>query len=91
MRPYRLDITSAAQKGSNHLTVLVTNTLINRVSGFKEPPPVPEELVPHYGSSPANYARGREVREIGFEPLSPSGLMGPVTICPMKRVSIALE
>ena len=90
MRPYRLDITSAAQKGSNHVTVLVTNTLINRVAGFKEAPPVPEELVPHYGSGSADYARGREVPEIGFQPLSPSGLMGPVTIYPLKRVSIGL-
>lgn len=91
MRPYRLNITTAAQVGSNHLTVLVTNTLINRVSGFKEAPSVPEELVPHYGSGSGEFARGREVPEIGFEPLSPSGLMGPVNILPMKRVSIALR
>jgi len=91
MRPYRLDITSAAKKGTNHLVVLVTNTLINRVSGFKEAPPVPEELVPHYGRASTDYTRGSESPEIGFEPLSPSGMMGPVTITPMKRMTIAME
>jgi hypothetical protein len=91
MRPYRLDITTAAHKGTNRLVVLVTNTLINRVSGFKEAPPVPEELVPHYGRAPTDYSRGREGPEMGFEPLSPSGLMGPVTIRPVKRVTIPVK
>ena len=94
MRPYKLDITKAARKGKNHLVVLVTNTLINRVSGFKEPPPVPEELVPRYGSGPTSYTRkyySTLTREFGFEPLPPSGLMGPVRIIPMKRVTIPLN
>jgi hypothetical protein len=88
MRPYRLNVTSAAREGANHLVVLVTNTLINRVSGFKEAPAVPEELVPHYGSAVTDYARASENPEIGFEPLSLAGLMGPVTIVPAKRVTI---
>lgn len=93
MRPYRLDITTAAKQGRNHLTVLVTNTLINRVSGFKEAPPVPEELVPRYGRAPTDYTGGADAlhREIGFKPLSLSGLMGPIRIIPVKRVTISLN
>jgi len=92
MRPYKLDITEAVKQGRNHLVVLVTNTLINRVSGFKEPPPVPKELVPRYGSGSTNYTRAlaRITREIGFKPLPPSGLMGPVRIIPTKKVIIPL-
>ncbi len=91
MRPYRLDITKAVKQGRNHLVVLVTNTLINRVSGFKEPPPVPKELVPKYGSIPTDYVDGAEQlerSEIGFKPLPPSGLMGPVRIVAEKKVTI---
>jgi len=93
MRPYRLDITTAAKQGRNHLTVLVTNTLINRVSGFKEAPPVPEELVPRYGRAPTDYTGGADAlrSEIGFKPLPLSGLMGPIRIIPMKRVTISLN
>jgi hypothetical protein len=65
--------------------VLVTNTLINRVSGFTEPRPVPEELVGRFGSrtTPSGMPP-----EFGFEPLPASGLMGPVKIRVSKMVGI---
>ena len=68
--------------GRNSLRVVVTNTLINRVAGMKELPPVPPELIPHYGGEGDRYTLGRERarREMGFTPLPPSGLLGPVTL-----------
>ncbi len=82
MQPYRLDVTGLVQAGPNILKVIVTNTLINRVAGMKELPPVPPELIPHYGGEGGRYTLGRERarREMGFSPLPPSGLLGPVTL-----------
>ena len=67
--------------------VLVTNTNINRVSAFTEPVPVPENLVEKYGTARVG---GSMPREFGFEPLPPSGLMGPVIINPIKIINIQL-
>lgn len=92
MRPYRLDITGILEKGTNHLEILVTNTLINYVSGLDHLPDVPDDLIPHYGSTAHIYnegAREWEHREKGFHPLPLSGLMGPVRIIP--RCSVTLE
>jgi hypothetical protein len=92
MRPYQLDVTEALRGGANHLEILVTNTLINYVSGLERLPDVPPELLPHYGPAVNIYAQGTEVsrQEIGFHPLPPSGLMGPVQIVPRRRVRLAL-
>ena len=90
MRGQTLDITEAAQAGTNRLVVWVTNTLINRVSGFKQPPPVPETLVPHYGSGTTPYST-RFHGPIGFEPLPASGLMGPIKIRVLKKVRIVID
>ncbi|MFH1742862.1 MAG: glycosyl hydrolase [bacterium] len=87
MRGQTLDITNIIQSGVNQLVVLVTNTLINRVSAFKSPPPVPEELIAHYGRGTTPYSAGTQ-GPIGFKPLPASGLMGPVRIIPRKRVRI---
>ena len=43
---------------TNHLELLVTNTLINYVSGLTTLPDVPEELVPHYGKTTNIYTAG---------------------------------
>jgi len=51
IRPHQLNITGIAKEGANHLVVSITNTLINRVVGFKRVPPVPEELVSQYGNT----------------------------------------
>jgi len=90
MRDQTLNITGAARAGSNRLVVRVTNTLINRVSGYKEPPPVPERLVEHYGRGTTQYSAGFR-GPIGFEPLPASGLMGPVQIVARKKVTLAVE
>jgi len=90
MRDQTLDISSAVRAGSNHLDVFVTNTLINRVSHFQAPRPIPEHLVPLYGQSPASFSP-RIPPEIGFEPLPASGLLGPVQIRVLKKVNVSFE
>jgi len=82
MAPYRLDITGAAKRGKNRLVVKVTNTLINYVSGLKEPPEVPPELQPRLGkANPAIYPNSaRAKKEMSETDLPLSGLVGPVCI-----------
>ena len=75
--------------GKNHLKVVVTNTLINRVAGWSAPPPVPEELVAHYGSGVTDESRALR-GPIGFKALPASGLLGPVQILVQKKVTLAL-
>ncbi len=87
MRGQRLNITGVAHAGRNELGVSVTNTLINRLAEVKDPPPVPEELVAHYGSGNTAYSAGFR-GPMGFKPLPLSGLMGPVKIIPAKKVHI---
>ncbi len=87
MRGQTLDMTSLAVEGANQLVVSVTNTLINRVSGLKEFPPVPEEFRERLGRgvqddhSPAHAL-------LGYTPLPRSGLLGPVEIRAYKRVTL---
>jgi hypothetical protein len=93
MQPYQLRVTEAIRGGANHLTILVTNTLINYVSGLSKLPEVPEELVPHYGPTAHLYDSGAtewEQHEKDFRPLPPSGLMGPVRIIPQRMVILEL-
>ncbi len=90
MRGQRLDVTDALRPGRNRLVILVTNTLINRASHLKEPPPVPEALVPYYGSGLTPYSASRR-GPIGFKPLPASGLMGPVVLQPLKQVTVPLQ
>jgi hypothetical protein len=93
MQPYQLPVTETMHSGSNHLTILVTNTLINYVSGLSKLPDVPEELVPHYGTTAHIYDEGAvqwEKQEKGFHPLPLSGLMGPVRIIPRRKVILPL-
>jgi len=85
MRGQKLEATKAIKEGENKLVILVTNTLINRISAMKEPPPVPEDLVSRFGRG----AIIRETpREFGFKPLPASGLIGPVRIIPVKEVKV---
>jgi hypothetical protein len=85
MRGQNLDVTKAVKEGENKLVVLVTNTLINRISAMKEAPPVPENLISRFGSGALNTGIPRE---FGFKPLPASGLMGPVEIIPAKVVMV---
>jgi len=88
VRGQTLDVTKAVRAGRNALIVLVTNTLINRISAMKEPPPIPENLVEHYGSGVKPYVGYYTPLE--FKPLPASGLLGPVRIVPSKKVKIRL-
>ncbi|MFA5816642.1 MAG: glycosyl hydrolase [Bacteroidales bacterium] len=84
MRDQNLDVTGVVKEGDNKLVILVTNTLINRVSAMKEPPPVPEDIISRFG----NGSIITDIpREFGFKPLPASGLMGPVQIVPIKVVT----
>ncbi len=90
MRGQRLDVTEALRAGKNDIEVLVTNTLINRVSGLEESPPVPESLVPHYGKGLTSLKTNMQ-RLSNFKPLPLSGLLGPVRILAGKEVEIPLN
>ena len=90
MRDQKLDVSQTLKTGSNRLVVWVTNTNINRVSAFKETPPVPEELVPRFGSGTTSFS-ARRPAELGFEPLPPSGLMGPVRIIVVKKFQLKIS
>jgi hypothetical protein len=88
MRGQALDVTKSLKAGRNLLTVDVTDTLINRVAGWKTVPELHDDLKSLYGrgidddSLPARCF-------FGFEPLPRSGLLGPVTILPLKRVRMS--
>ncbi len=87
MRGQTLDISGLAVEGSNQLQVRVTNTLINRVSGLKEFPPVPEELSERLGRGVQDdHSPARAL--LGYTPLPRSGLLGPVEIRAYKRVTL---
>lgn len=90
MRDQTLDISNAVRTGVNHLDIFVTNTLINRVSHFQAPQPVPEHLIPLLGQSPTSFS-SRIPPEIRFEPLPASGLIGPVKIKVLKKVNLSIE
>jgi len=84
MRGQKLNITQLAAHGENEMTILVTNTLINRVSAMKESPPVPENLVSRFGS--AKSQESGQPREFGFKPLPASGLIGPIRVIAAKKI-----
>ena len=90
MRGQWLDVSSVAKTGTNTLTAKVTNTLINRVAGLDELPPVPEHLRARFGGD-RNFATSPAQALLGFEPLPNSGLLGPVTIRASKRVLASIE
>lgn len=87
MRGQTLNLTGLLQPGPNHLRVKVTNTLINRASSWKTTPPLPPDLAAVYGGGLHDGFTG--MRELyGFSPLPRSGLLGPVTITPLKKVPL---
>ena len=92
MQPFKLAITPAARPGPNQLSVMVTNQLMNHVAGMTSLPDVPPELVAHYGPTADIYRNGAAAakRELGYKPLPPSGLIGPVRIVPRRRVTIKI-
>ena len=87
MRGQKPEVTSVMKSGKNHLEILVTNTLINRIAAMTVPPPVPADLVPVYGSKDI---LTDVPREFGFSPLPATGLLGPVRLIPVRTVEIKL-
>jgi hypothetical protein len=87
MRGQKPEVTGLLKEGKNHLSIQVTNTLINRIAAMKEPSPVPDYLIPRYGSKNIH---SEIPREFGFSPLPVSGLLGPVRLIPSRLVTIRL-
>lgn len=85
MKGQKCDITDQVKEGSNELKLFVTNTNINRVSSFNEIVPIPDYLTDRFGKEDKTI---NLPREFGFEPLPPSGLMGPVKIIPSQIIKI---
>jgi len=90
LRGETIDVSDYVRDGENELTIYVTNTNINRVSSFKEIRPVPEHLVPRFGTA-KSMEQSRRPREFGFKPLPASGLIGPVRLIPKKNLKIAIS
>jgi len=90
MRGETVDVSKFVHEGKNDLILLVTNTNINRVSSFKKIRPVPEDLIPRFGTT-KNLDPIRMPREFGFKPLPASGVMGPVRLIPKKKLQIPLN
>lgn len=89
MRGQTPEVTRFLKPGKNSLEILVTNTLINRISAMKEPTPVPGKLIPRFGSA-SSLTPGQFPREFGFKPLPASGLIGPVKIVAGKKIRMKL-
>jgi len=87
MRGQTPDVTGQLRPGENQMRVKVTNTLINRASAWKTAPPLPPDLAAVYGRGLHDGASG--MRDLyNFSPLPRSGLLGPVTITPLKKVRL---
>ncbi len=90
MRGQDFEIRHLVRPGQNLLEIAVTNTLINRAAGLDAFPEVPPDLQPVFGNGLHESTPAAEALR-GFEPLPPSGLLGPVRITPLKRVRIGLN
>ena len=87
MREQDFPVDGILHPGKNTLVVEVTNTLINRVSGLKAFPAIAPELQERLGDGLDQSGRV-EKRLLGFEPLPPSGLLGPVSIVSYKKAMV---
>jgi hypothetical protein len=87
MRDQDFAVEKFLHSGKNSLVVEVTNTLINRVSGLHALPGIAPELQDRLGEGVDKSGRV-ESRLLGFEPLPPSGLLGPVVIAPAKKTLV---
>jgi hypothetical protein len=65
--PYRLDVTSALQPGSNEIRIEVVNSWVNRLIGDEQP-----------GATKITFTDVKPYK--ASSPLLPSGLIGPVTL-----------
>jgi hypothetical protein len=65
--PYRLDVTSALQQGTNEIKIEVVNAWVNRLIGDEQP-----------GAKKITFADVKPYK--ANSPLLPSGLLGPVRV-----------
>jgi len=81
-QPFRVEITSAARAGANHLSVAVANAWSNRLTGDAR------------STSGRRYTRTNITNTEGIPwakvPLLKSGLFGPVRLIPARVLSVAL-
>ena len=94
--PFRVDITSAAKAGTNHLEISVVNLWPNRLIGDEQLPPDvewsaagslvkwPQWLLDGKPSPTGRLTFTTWHHITGKMPLLPSGLLGPVTLQPAK-------
>jgi hypothetical protein len=88
MRGQALAASKSVRPGRNLLRIDVTNTLINRISGWRSVPELPRDLQARYGRGVDDGSP--QARDLfGFEPLPRSGLLGPVTLVPFKHVQLS--
>jgi len=98
--PFLMDITDALQKGKNELEIRVSNLWVNRLIGDEQFPPDLEfdsrgelkELPGWFVNNTARPEQGRKTFTTfrhynGTEALSPSGLIGPVSLLTLEKNS----
>lgn len=79
MRGRAPGVTALPKPGFNEITMKVSTTLINRVAGWTQAPPLPPDPAAIYAGNLRD-ARQVACNAYGFEPLPRSGLLGPVTL-----------
>ncbi|WP_448248505.1 glycosyl hydrolase [Thalassotalea agariperforans] len=82
-RPLTLDITDAAKLGNNTLTVEVATTWLNRMVGdLKYPEQFPDNQAVKSFNTDVTFT----TKLLAQTPLQPSGLLGPVSIRPIRAL-----
>jgi hypothetical protein len=95
--PFRVNVTGAAKPGANHLVIKVTNLWPNRLIGDEHLPPDvqwdglaikewPQWLLEGKPSPTGRLTFATWHHWTKDSPLLPSGLIGPVTLCPAEIV-----
>ncbi len=93
MQPYQVDVTGLLQPGKNKIQITVVNLLWNYAAGLKQPNPIPQELQEHYGTTWKQAYNGwgslQAAKKHNQNDRLPSGLLGPVTLQTITRISAA--
>ncbi len=83
MEPYRVNVTGLLHPGKNHVQIHVVNLAWNYAAGLSQPPPMPADLVEHYGAEPTGKFGWTSLQKSKTKHNNdrlPSGLLGPVKI-----------
>lgn len=86
--PYRADITDAVKPGKNNLIIEIANTWNNRLKGDAKSPQNRKYAQTHIKYIGGPLRKGFKWADV---PLMESGLLGPVKLIPLKKVTINLE